>query len=77
MKDDFKLDNDMMSIRLGGDESGSVSTDSRSLISQLRGLRNSLYENYLPQSIQNLKYSAQVVMIVLIAMTIASYLFSQ
>lgn len=51
--------------------------DSKTLISQLRILRNALYENYTPQSIENLKHSARFVMVVLIAMTIASFMFSQ
>ena len=40
-------------------------------------LRNALYENYIPQSIQNLKYSARLVLIVLIAMTLSSYILSK
>lgn len=55
----------------------SIGADSKTLISQLRVLRNALYENYSPQSIDNLRYSARFVMVVLIAMTIASFLFSQ
>jgi hypothetical protein len=59
------------------DEQGGQTNDSKSLLSQLRILRNALYENFSPQSIQNLKYSAQFVMVVLVAMTIASFMFSK
>jgi hypothetical protein len=54
-----------------------VSSDTKTLASSLRILRNALYENYSPQSIQNLKYSAQFVAVILIAMTITSFLISK
>lgn len=76
LKDDINLDPEERSIKFVVEDGGSVTSDSKSLLSQLRILRNALYENYSPQSIQNLKYSAQFVMVVLVAMTIASFLFS-
>lgn len=75
-KDDMKMDADQRSVKFIVDDGGSVTSDSKSLLSQLRVLRNALYDNYSPQSIQNLRYSAQFVMVVLVAMTIASFLFS-
>jgi len=66
----------MMSVRLGAGETGSIQGNDKSVATHLRALRNSSYEHYEPPSIRNLKYSAQFVMVVLIAMTIANFLFS-
>ena len=54
-----------------------MASDSKVLMRHLRGLRNAAFENYSPQSIQNLKYSARFVLVVLISMTIASFIFSK
>ena len=77
IQDDFKFDSDMMSVRLAGSETGSITGESRTLESHLRALRSARYEHYEPPSIRNLKYSAHFVMAVLVAMTIANFLFSQ
>ena len=51
LKDDINLDPEQRSVKFVVDEGGSVTNDSKSLLSQLRILRNALYENYSPQSI--------------------------
>mmetsp|Transcript_9238 Transcript_9238/g.7014 ORF Transcript_9238/g.7014 Transcript_9238/m.7014 type:complete len:116 (-) Transcript_9238:263-610(-) len=59
------------------EDTGSVTSDTKTLIRHLRVLRNAVYENYSPQSIQNLRYSAVLVSVVLIAMAITSFLVSK
>lgn len=46
--DDVGIETDQKSVRFVVDESGSVTNDSKSLLGQLRVLRNALYENYSP-----------------------------
>lgn len=48
LKDDINLDPEERSVKFVVDEGGSVTSDSKSLLSQLRILRNALYENYSP-----------------------------
>lgn len=70
------LQKDTSSLKLVED-TGSVTSDTKTLMRHLRVLRYALYENYSPQSILNLKYSARFVLLVLLAMTIASFIFSK
>lgn len=52
IKDEAVKDAEQRSVKLNVQDGGSVAGgDSRNLLSQLRVLRNALYENYAPQSI--------------------------
>lgn len=54
--DDQKAE--LNSVKVALDDTGSVTSNTKTLMRQLQVLRYAMYENYSPQSIQNLKYSA-------------------
>lgn len=58
------------------EDNGSVASSTKSLAKHLRMLRNALYENYLPPSINNLKINAKIVFIALLIITIVWYVYS-
>ena len=58
------------------EDTGSVASSTKSLAKHLRMLRNALYENYLPPSINNLKINARLVFISLLIITIVWYVYS-
>ena len=55
------------------DDVGSVSSGTNSLRKFIRSLRTSMYEKYNPPSIARLKYSAQLVFVLLLLITIVDY----
>jgi hypothetical protein len=57
-KEEAKAEADQKSVKFALDDGGSVTSDTKTLQSSLRILRSALYENYSPQSILNLRYSA-------------------
>lgn len=59
------------------EDTGSVASSTKSLAKHLRMLRNALYENYLPPSINNLKISAKIVFSALLIITIVWYVYSK
>jgi hypothetical protein len=59
------------------EDTGSVASSTKSLAKHLRMLRNALYENYLPQSINNLKINAKIVFAALLILTIVWYVYSK
>ena len=54
-----------------------MASSTKSLAKHLRMLRNALYENYLPPSINNLKINAKIVFIALLIITIVWYVYSK
>lgn len=59
------------------EDTGSVASSTKSLAKHLRMLRNALYENYLPPSINNLKINAKLVFVALLVITIVWYVYSK
>ena len=59
------------------EDTGSVASSTKSLAKHLRMLRNALYENYLPPSINNLKINAKIVFSALLIITIVWYVYSK
>jgi hypothetical protein len=59
------------------EDTGSVASSTKSLAKHLRMLRNALYENYLPPSVNNLKINAKIVFIALLIITIVWYVYSK
>ena len=59
------------------EDTGSVASSTKSLAKHLRMLRNALYENYLPPSINNLKINAKIVFAALLIITIVWYVYSK
>jgi hypothetical protein len=59
------------------EDTGSVASSTKSLAKHLRMLRNALYENYLPPSINNLKINAKIVFVALLIITIVWYVYSK
>lgn len=59
------------------EDTGSVESSTKSLAKHLRMLRNALYENYLPPSINNLKINAKIVFAALLVLTIVWYVYSK
>ena len=59
------------------EDTGSVASSTKSLAKHLRMLRNALYENYLPPSINNLKINAKIVFAALLVLTIVWYVYSK
>ena len=59
------------------EDTGSVASSTKSLAKHLRMLRNALYENYLPPSINNLKINAKIVFVALLILTIVQYVYSK
>jgi hypothetical protein len=59
------------------EDTGSVASSTNSLAKHLRMLRNALYENYLPPSINNLKINAKIVFVALLILTIVWYVYSK
>lgn len=54
-----------------------MASSTKSLAKHLRMLRNALYENYLPPSINNLKINAKIVFAALLIITIVWYVYSK
>ena len=59
------------------EDTGSVASTTKSLMKHLRMLRNALYEDYSPPSIRNLKYTARIVFLLLMVITIVWYVYSK
>lgn len=59
------------------EDTGSVASSTKSIEKHLRMLRNALYENYVPPSINNLKINAKIVFASLLVITIVWYVYSQ
>jgi hypothetical protein len=59
------------------EDTGSVASSTKSIEKHLRMLRNALYENYVPPSINNLKINAKIVFASLLIITIVWYVYSQ
>ncbi len=59
------------------EDTGSVASSTKSLAKHLRMLRNALYENYLPPSVNNLKINAKIVFVALLIITIVWYVYSK
>ncbi len=59
------------------DDVGSVASRTKSLMKHIRALRNAVYEQYCPRSVQQLKYVARFVFLVLLVITLVYFIIAK
>ena len=59
------------------DDVGSVASRTKSLMKHIRALRNAVYEQYCPRSVQQLTYVARFVFLILLVITLVYFLIAK